>query len=297
MKLILRERVLELEPGDALIMGIVNVGNDSVADSTSLPSLAEQLPFALSQVQAGAQIIDIGVQSGRTDTPPISAEDELARMVPLVRALAERGVLVSVDTWRAAVAQGAVEAGAHLINDTSGLADVELARVAAESGAGLVLMHTRARPKEANFPVYEDVTADVLAFLRERLELAVSYGVAESQLVLDPGPDFAKTPSETIEVLRRISELQAFERPLLLAVSRKYFIGMLSGRDPEDRLGGTLAAVAHGLDAGAHILRVHDVAVTHEFLTVRQALRESGTPRFQGHSSDERLKWIAPKRL
>jgi dihydropteroate synthase len=296
VKLCLRDRVLELEAGRALIMGIVNIGDDSVADGTHLQSLDEQLRFASAQIAAGAQIIDIGVQSGRTDTAEISQARELERLEPLVSELAAKGVLVSVDTWRPRVAAGAVAAGACLINDTSGLADTALAEVAAESGAGLVLMHTRAKPKQKRFPQYTDPTIDVLEFLGERIELAISLGVASEQLIVDPGPDFAKTPSQTIEVLRRLSELTSLERPILLAVSRKYFIGMLSGKAPEDRLAGTLAAIGHGLECGASIVRVHDVAATAEFLLVGAALRDVGPVHFKGQMSDERLKWIASKR-
>lgn len=295
MILSLRDRTLEVRPGAALLMGIVNIGEDSVADSTLLPTLSEQLGFALAQIEAGAQIIDIGVQSGRTDTPEISPESELQALLPLVSELARHGAIVSVDTWRASVARGVVQAGAHLINDTSGLADPEIARVAADTGAGLVIMHTRARPKHERFPIYKDVVSDVLEFLTDRMGRARDLGVSSEQLVIDPGPDFAKTPLQSIEVLRALGSLHQLERPILLAVSRKYFIGMLSGQAPEERLAGTLAAIEHGLERGASIVRVHDVAAVREFLTVREALSGEEVPSFAGESSDERLKWIAPK--
>lgn len=295
MILALRDRTLEVTPGAPLVMGIVNLGEDSVADSTLLPTLSEQLSFALAQLQAGAQIIDIGVQSGRTDTSEISPESELQALVPLVSELARHGAIVSVDTWRASVARGVVRAGAHLINDTSGLADPEVAQVAADTGAGLVIMHTRAQPKREHFPIYKDVVADVLEFLAERMAQARDLGVSLEQLVIDPGPDFAKTPLQSIEVLRALGSLRELERPILLAVSRKYFIGMLSGKAPESRLAGTLAAIEHGLAHGANILRVHDVAAVGEFLAVRDALGGEGVPNFAGEPSDEQLKWIAPK--
>lgn len=295
MILSLREHTLEIDGGSPLIMGIVNIGADSVADGNLLTTLPEQLRFALAQVQAGAQIIDIGVQSGRTDTPEMSPLSELEALRPLVAELSRRGVLVSVDTWRASVAEGAVEAGAHLINDVSGLADPAMARVAADTGAGLVIMHTRAQPKREHFPDYGDVVSDVFEFLKDGLERAVGDGVAVQQLVLDPGPDFAKTPRQSVEVLRALSRLSDLERPILLAVSRKYFIGMLSGAPPKDRLAGTLAAIEYGLSQGASVLRVHDVAAVVEFLAVRAALRGEDQPVFTGDSDDERLKWIAPK--
>ena len=200
-------------------------------------------------------------------------------MLPLVESLAADGVLVSVDTWKAPVAHAVVERGAAMINDVSGLLDPTLADACAAGGAALVIMHTRARPKEKTYPHYDDVTADVLAFLRERMALALERGLDEEQIVLDPGPDFAKTPAQTVEVLRALGELRELGRPILLAASRKDFVGALTGRRPRERLAGTLAAVGEGVDAGAAILRVHDVAEVRDFLTVRAALRgEANVP-------------------
>ena len=172
VKLRLRQQTVELQPGKPLIMGIVNIGDDSVADSRSLRTLDAQLEFALRQSEDGAQIIDIGVQSGRTDTPIISEDQEIERLVPLVGALAKEGVVVSVDIWRARVAQAALEAGAAMINDVSGLADPALAEVVAQAGAALVVMHTRAAPKVEHFPGYGDPMADVIGMLEERIEVA-----------------------------------------------------------------------------------------------------------------------------
>jgi dihydropteroate synthase len=277
-------------------MGIVNIGGDSVADPLMLDTLEAQLEFALAQRERGADIIDIGVQSGRTDTPTLAEKDEIERLLPLVGALAERGVVVSVDTWRAGVAEAAVEAGAALINDVGGLADESIADVAAASGAGLVVMHTRAAPKQVHFPRYEDAMADIVAFVEQRVALALGKGVAHEQIVIDPGFDYAKTPHESIEVLRRLGELHDLGRPILLAVSRKYFIGMLTGAPPKERLAGTLAAVEFGVGVGAQIVRVHDVGKVVEFLRVRSALRDGGVPELDGHPEDESLKWLAPKR-
>jgi dihydropteroate synthase len=193
-------------------------------------------------------------------------------VVPLVERLAAEGVLVSVDTWKPEVARAALAAGAAMINDVSGLRDHGLAQACAAAGAALVLMHTRAEPKVKHFPGYDDVTADVVAFLRERIEVARSHGVGDEQLVLDPGPDFAKTPAETVETLRSLHAVTALGRPVVLAVSRKDFVGALTGRPPRERLAGTLAAIGAGVDAGAAILRVHDVAATVDFLAVRAAL-------------------------
>lgn len=295
MKLRLRQQTLELQPGVPLIMGIVNLGNDSVADSRSLRTLDAQLEFAMRQRGDGAQILDVGVQSGRTDTPIISEDEEIERLVPLVTALAKEGVVVSVDIWRPRVAQAALQAGAAMINDVSGLLDPALADAVARFGAALVVMHTRAGPKVEHFPGYDDPMADVIELLEQRIELAVDHGVDRAQIIVDPGLDFAKTPAESISVLRRLAELHRLERPILLAVSRKYFIGMLTGNGPEKRLAGTLAAVEFGVSAGAQIVRVHDVAEVVEFLRTRAALSEDAAPELRGDAEDEALKWL-PRR-
>ncbi|HEX4116483.1 MAG TPA: dihydropteroate synthase [Solirubrobacteraceae bacterium] len=296
MRLRLKGRSLQLRAGEPLIMGIVNIGSDSVADPLALDGLEAQVEFALRQSDAGAHILDVGVQSGRTDTPVLPEEQEIERLVPLVHTLAERELVVSVDTWRAGVAEAAIAAGAALINDVGGLVDERLADVVGATGAGLVVMHTRAAPKQEHFPGYEDATADILAFLEQRMQLALSRGVAREQIVIDPGLDYAKTPQESIEALRRLDELRQLDRPILLAVSRKYFIGMLTGAPPEERLAGTLAAIEYGVGAGAHIVRVHDVARVAEFLRVREALRDDSTARLDGDPDDETLKWLQPKR-
>ena len=258
------------------LMGIVNASPDSFSDGGAYPDLDAQLARAGQLLGAGADIIDVGGESGITLRPPVAVADEIARVVPLVRRLAgELGARVSVDTYKPAVAQAAIDAGAVIVNDVSGLRDPQLAAVCAQSGAALVLMHTRAAPTQRlqDPALYDDVVADVLGFLGERMQVARDHGVADEQLILDPGPDFAKTPAQTIELLGRLGELHELGRPLLLAVSRKDFVGALTGRAPGDRLAGTLAAVEHGLEAGAHILRVHDVAATADFLAVRAALR------------------------
>ena len=258
------------------LMGIVNASPDSFSDAGAYPDLAARVELAREQLAAGADILDVGGESGITLRPAVPAEEEIERVVPLIARLAgELGAVVSVDTYKPAVAAAAVAAGAVIVNDVSGLRDPELADVCADTGAALVLMHTRAAPKQRlqDPEFYDDVTADVVGFLSERIALALSRGVREEQLILDPGPDFAKTPAQTIELLRRLGELHALRRPLLLAVSRKDFVGALTGRAPRERGAGTLAAIAHGVDAGAQILRVHDVAAAADFLTVRAALR------------------------
>jgi dihydropteroate synthase len=270
----------ELELGDTpLLMGIVNATPDSFSDAGLHQTLEDRVELARSLLAAGAQLIDIGGESGVTNRPAVDPGEEIARVVPLIERVAgELGARVSVDTYKPAVARAAIAAGASIVNDVSGLRDPALAEVCAETGAGLVLMHTIAPPKQRLHDRALDgrIVADVQRFLEDRIELALALGVAFEQLVVDPGPDFSKTPAQTIEVLRALSSLHALGRPILLAVSRKDFVGALTRRGPRDRLAGTLAAVAHGVDAGAHILRVHDVAAARDFLTVRSALGGEG---------------------
>lgn len=258
------------------LMGIVNATPDSFSDAGERPDLDARVALARELLAAGADIVDVGGESGITRRPPVAVTEEIELVVPLVRRLAdELGATVSVDTYKPAVAAAAIAAGAVIVNDVSGLRDPALADVCARTGAALVLMHTRAAPKQRlqDPALYDDVVADVVAFLSERMAVARARGVADEQLILDPGPDFAKTPAQTIALLRRLEELHELGRPLLLAASRKDFVGALTGRAPRDRLAGTLAAIGHGVDAGAHVLRVHDVSAAADFLAVRAALR------------------------
>jgi dihydropteroate synthase len=271
----LRERVLDLS-GPPLLMGIVNATPDSFSDAGEHPTLESRVKLGRALVEAGAALLDVGGESARGDVPAAPVAEELERVVPLVGRLAGAlGALVSVDTYKPEVAEAAIAAGAVLVNDVSGLRDPGMADLCARTGAGLVIVHTRVEPKGTLLDPgrYEDVVADVRGFLRERMEAAIERGVAPEQLLLDPGPDFAKTPAQTVAVLRSLGELRALGRPLLLAVSNKDFVGALTGRGPRERLAGTLAALAHGVDAGAHVLRVHNVAAAAEFLRVRAALR------------------------
>lgn len=273
LTLTLRDRTLRIPPGEPLLMGVVNASPESFSDGGQVGTVDRQVAQALEQVEAGAVMVDVGGESGVTNQAPLTPEEEAQRVVPLVRELVGAGVVVSVDTWKGPVVAAALDAGAHLINDVSGLLDPGIADLCAAHGAGLVLMHTRAAPKVKGFPHYDDVADDVLGFLEERMAVAAARGVGAEQIVLDPGPDFAKTPAETVAVLRDLPTLSRLGRPILLAVSRKDFVGALTGRRPRRRLAGTLAAVGEGVDAGAAILRVHDVAATADFLRVRRALR------------------------
>jgi dihydropteroate synthase len=291
----LRDRTVDVQAGRPLLMGIVNAGADSFSDAVRLDTLEHQVQRGLELVAEGADLVDVGAESGVTYSAAATADDEAARVVPLVERLADEGVGVSVDTWKPEVARAALDAGAVMLNDVSGLRDPALAELAGRTGAALVLMHTRVEPKREAFPDYDDVAADVEAFLRERIDLALDHGVAREQLVLDPGPDFAKTPAQTVAVLRELDRLHALGCPLLLAISRKYFLGAITGRPPAERLAGTLAAAMWAADAGAAILRVHDVAAVRDALAVKAVLDgRDEVPAFD--ASDEELKWIRADR-
>jgi dihydropteroate synthase len=271
-RLILRE--LELDLSRPVLMGIVNATPDSFSDRQGPKQLDELVARASEQLDSGAAIVDVGGESGRTDTEAVPVEQEIERVVPLVERLAGQGALVSVDTWRGPVARAALAAGAAMINDVSGLSDESIASACAESGAALVITHTRAEPKTKAFPAYDDVVRDVRDFLAERMGAAEGLGVAAEQIVLDPGIDLAKTPAQSIELLRRLPELASLGRPLLLAVSRKDFVGALTEQPPAARDAGTLAAVGAAVRAGARIIRVHDVAGARDYLRVHEALTE-----------------------
>ncbi len=269
-----RGQTLELG-GRPRLMGVVNATPDSFSDAGLHSTLDQRVELARSLIDAGAELIDIGGESGVTNRPPVRAAEEIERVVPLIeRVSGDLGVPVSVDTYKPEVARAAIAAGASIVNDISGLRDPLLADVCAQTGAGLILMHTRATPKQKLLDTSLDgrIADDVEEFLRERIALADERGVAFEQLMLDPGPDFGKTPAQTVEVLRALPRLHELGRPLLLAVSRKDFIGAITGRPPRARLAGTLAAIAHGVAAGVHVLRVHDVGDVADFLAVDAAL-------------------------
>lgn len=256
------------------LMGIVNATPDSFSDAPGDKPVADRVALAQRLVDEGADIIDVGGESGITNKPAVDAQVEIERVVPVIEAIVAEvpGVVVSVDTYKPPVARAAIAAGARLVNDVSGLLDDDLAAAAAEGGAGIVLMHTRARPKEKLFPEYEDVVADVKTFLADAVARAAEQGVPPGHVILDPGPDFAKTPAQTIETLRALDELGELGHPVLLAISRKDFIGALTDRGPRERGAGTLAALGAGAGLGVSIVRLHDIADASDYLTVRAAL-------------------------
>jgi dihydropteroate synthase len=299
---VLRVRGRRLTLGGApLLMGIVNASPDSFSDAGELADVAAQVARARALAAAGARIIDIGGESAFGGRPPVVADEEAARVVPVIDAVAsELDVLVCVDTYKPAVADAAIAAGAHIVNDVSGLRDPELAEVCAGTGAALVIMHTRVAPKGTLLDpeFYDDVVVDVRRFLSERMEVAEAAGVHPEQLLLDPGPDFAKTPAQTVAVLQRLDVLHALGRPLLLPVSRKDFLGAITGRPPRERDAATLAAVGWAADAGAHAVRVHDVRGAADFLAVHAVLRgERMLDRAEGLTPDRYPEGTTPPSL
>lgn len=269
-----RGRELDIS-GRPWLMGVVNVTPDSFSDESGMKSVDDRVALAAKLLADGADIIDVGGESGVTNAPAVEAAAEAERVVPVIeRVVSELGAVVSVDTYKPIVARAALEAGASIINDVSGLRDPELADVCAEYDAGLVIMHTRAAPKEKLLDRSMDgkMLDDVLGFLQERIDFAVSRGVNPRAIITDPGPDFGKTPAQTVEVLRGLDQLEALGRPVLLAISRKDFIGAATSRGPRERDAGTLAALGWAVTRGNHIFRVHDVAACRDFLTVLRLL-------------------------
>jgi dihydropteroate synthase len=273
MELRARQHTFDLS-ARPLLMGILNATPDSFSDGGRYDGLEAQVERGRELLRAGADIIDVGGESGVTNAPPVEPEEEIDRVVPLIERLAgEFGAVVSVDTYKPAAARAAIDAGASIVNDPSGLRNPEVASACAETGAALVITHTRARPKQKlTNPRYADVTEDVRRFLRAKLRLASALGVGGDRLLICPGPDLGKEPAQTIALLRRLDELHELGKPILLAVSRKDFVGALLSRRPSERLAGTLAAVAHGTARGAHVVRLHDVAEARDFLAVSAAL-------------------------
>jgi dihydropteroate synthase len=248
--------------GKTLIMGVLNVTPDSFYDGGSVGSVDEAVEKGVRMAEQGAAVIDVGGESTRPGSDPVPADEELRRVLPVIRKLRNRGMTVSVDTSKAAVASEALEAGAHWVNDVSALADPRMGRVVAEAGAALVLMHAQGTPKSMQQnPRYDDIIDEITRFLRERSLRAVREGVSRDSILIDPGIGFGKRVEDNFVILRRLDEFRSLGFPLLVGPSRKSFIGAaLDGRPASGRLYGTLGAVAACALNGAHMVRVHDVA-------------------------------------
>ena len=281
----LRDRTLALEPGRPLIMGIVNANPDSFSDARRLTTLDAQVAEALAQVAAGADIIDVGGESGVTHTAAISAQEEIERVLPLVERLVASEVTVSVDTWKPEVAEAALAAGASMINDVSGLRDPAIADAVAGTDAALVITHSLAAPRTLHpSPQYADVVAEVTAFLRSRVELALSRGVRPDQIIVDPGHDLNKNTHHSLELTRRLREITALGYPTLAALSNKDFIGETLDRPQQERLVGTVAAVVFCVAQGARIVRVHDVRAAVDAVRMTEAMLGWREPAYTRHN-------------
>ena len=259
------------------VMGVLNVTPDSFSDGGRYLDHDAALARGLALFEEGADILDVGGESTRPgERKALSVEEEIGRVVPLIQALRDRGAgPLSVDTTKAAVAEAAIDAGADIVNDVSGFTfDPALARVVAQRGVPAVLMHLRgdfaAMHRE---PRYEDVMGEVVADLRQRIAVAEAAGVSRAQLLVDPGVGFAKNASHSLEVLRRLAEMEALDRPVLVGPSRKSFIGKVLDLPVGERLMGTAAAVAACVLAGAHVVRVHDVRPMLEVARMCDAIR------------------------
>jgi dihydropteroate synthase len=256
------------------VMGIVNVTPDSFSDGGLFLDAERAIEHGRSLVAEGADVVDVGGESTRPGAEAVSAEEELRRVVPVVEGLAASGARVSIDTSKLAVAEAALDAGAAMVNDvTAFAAEPELAELCAARDCEVVLMHMQGDPRTMQEdPTYDDVVDDVKAFLAERLELATSRGVAAERIRLDPGIGFGKALDHNLELLRRLSELRDLGRPLVVGTSRKSFIGKITGREVDQRLGGTIASCVLAYANGAEMLRVHDVAPVRDALLVAGAI-------------------------
>ncbi|MDP9133355.1 MAG: dihydropteroate synthase [Actinomycetota bacterium] len=253
------------------IMGVVNVTPDSFSDGGVFDDAQAAITHARRLAAEGAAIIDVGGESTRPGADPVPEQDELARVIGVIEGLA--GVQVSIDTMKARVAEAALDAGATYVNDVSAFRhDPEMAALVADRGVDCCLMHMLGEPRTMQQdPRYDDVVDDVRAFLEERLAAAVAAGIAEERVQLDPGIGFGKTLEHNLELLRRLDELAAIGRPIVVGTSRKSFLGRITGRDVTERVPATVATTVIAYERGARVFRVHDVAATADALAVAAA--------------------------
>jgi dihydropteroate synthase len=287
-----RQHTFTLRPGAPAVMGIVNTNPGSFSDTEHLATTEARLARALALVEAGADIIDVGTDSGVAHGAPIDLETQIADAVPLVRELVARGVPVSIDTPQLAVAEATLEAGAAMINDVSGLAEPRIAAACAAHDAALVLLHTRVEHKKEAFLEFDNVVADVEQLFTERIAVAEAEGLSRGRIVLDPGLGYAKHPYDDVEVLRAYPRFAAYGLPILTGASRKYYAGVITGALPPDRLPETLATV-EAVRPYPGFVRVHDVDEVHRYLTVMETL-EGLRELPEVDTSIAPLKWVTP---
>lgn len=257
------------------LMGVLNVTPDSFSDGGFFLDKEKAVKKGLEMEAEGAQIIDVGGESSRPGSDPVSLEEEFLRVIPVITGLREKSqIFISIDTTKAAVAEQALAAGADIINDISaGRFDENMFSLAAEKKVPIILMHMQGKPKTMQKnPSYSNLTAEIKDFLEERISAALESGIESEQIILDPGIGFGKNLFHNLEILRKLEFLNEFRRPLLLGVSRKSFIGEILSLPPDKRLEGTLAACIIGISKGAHILRVHDLKEVKKAVEVAEAI-------------------------
>jgi dihydropteroate synthase len=278
----LRDRTLEFTPR-ALVLGIVNVTPDSFSDGGRHATTDQAVGHGLELARQGADLLDVGGESTRPGAEPVPLEEELRRVLPVVEQLAvQAGVPLSVDTYKAEIARECLAAGAHIVNDVTGLCgDPAMPEVVRSFGAGAIVMHMQGTPQTMQRdPHYEDVVLDIGRFFEERLRELSAFGIAPERVALDPGIGFGKTEEHNLLLLARLEEFQRFGRPVCLGVSRKGFLGRRVGRKTEHRLAASLAAACWAVSRGAtQLLRVHDVEETRDAVTVLAAIREAARQR------------------
>lgn len=257
------------------IMGILNVTPDSFYDGGRYLRVRDAVKRGLKIIEEGADLVDIGGVSTRPGSKTIPVEEELKRVLPVIKELSARTEIpLSIDTYRARVAESALESGAVVVNDISGLGDKDMAKVVASHGVALVIMHIKGRPHHYPIkPVYHNLIAEVSSFLQRKVEIALKAGVKSSNIIIDPGLGFGKTASQSLELLNRLGELKNLGFPIMVGPSRKSFIGKIQGLNEKDRLPGTLAAITLAILQGASIIRVHDVKEAVQVATLCGALK------------------------
>ncbi len=260
-------------------MGIVNVTPDSFSDGGQFLHTDAAIAHGLELVRQGADLLDIGGESTRPGSAPVSLAEELQRVLPVVTALAQQTTVpISIDTSKAEVARACVQAGAKIINDVTGLTgDPRMAEVARETGAGVIVMHMQGAPATMHLdPSYDDVVTDLSRYFAERIQSLTAHGIALEAIMLDPGISFGKRTEHNLTVLKHLAAFKTFDRPICLGVSRKGFIGKILDRPLEQRVVGSLAVAAFGLAQDAvQVLRVHDVAETRDLVVMWDALRNA----------------------
>ncbi|HIJ59613.1 MAG TPA: dihydropteroate synthase [Nitrospirae bacterium] len=263
-----------------LVMGILNVTPDSFSDGGLYYNFRIAIEHALSMAEQGADIIDIGGESTRPGAEPVSIEQEIERTIPVIKELSKHiSIPISIDTYKAEVAKRAIDAGASIVNDISGLTfDKDMVKIVAKNNTPVIIMHIKGRPKDMqNKPEYKALIPELLDFFRERISFALEAGVKEENIIIDPGIGFGKTFDHNLEIIDRLSEFKVFQRPIAIGLSRKAFISAILGNlPPNDRLEGTISATAIALYNGADIVRVHDVKETLKAVKIVTAIKRQG---------------------